>query len=151
MIWAAAFGAGVLAVLRLTGRGTSVSNRRLAAVLAANFVMYIAGQLLTGQGAPWLWFLAVDCICSFVVLHPPASRTAAVIGSIYVLQIIIHIAFAAAGSASTALLYLDLLAIGGWCQLLVLATGAIQHGRKRKVGVAGRGSGDHQVAAGAHP
>jgi hypothetical protein len=150
-MWAIAFGVGVLVVLVLTARGTSLSNARLGFVLAANFALYIAGQILTGQSAPWLWFLAVDCLCAFIVLHPPASRLAAVIGSIYVLQIIIHVAFAGAGSAATAGLYLNLLAIGGWCQLLVLATGAIQHGRGRKVGIAGNSGGAVAVAPVTHP
>lgn len=150
MIWAVIFGFGVLGVLVMTARGTSVSNKRLAYVLAANFVLYVSGQLITGQAAPWLWFLAVDSMCAFVVLHPPASRTAAVIGSIYVLQIIFHVAFAGAGSGSTTLLYLDLCATAGWFQLLALATGTYQHGRKRKVAAFGDGGGDTAFASGAH-
>lgn len=141
MIFALFFAFGVAVTIAITQADTSVSNRRLSYVLAVNFVAYVAGQLLTGQAAPWAWFLAVDSVCAFVVLHPPASRLAAVIGSIYVLQVIIHVAFAGAGSGSTARLYLDLLATAGWLQLLTLATGAIHHGRRRKVALAGGGSG----------
>lgn len=150
MIWALAYGLGVLGVLAMTARDTSISNKRLAYVLAANFAMYLFGQLITGQAAPWLWFLAVDCVCAFVVLHPPASRTAAVIGCFYVLQIILHVAFAGAGSAATTLLYLDLLATAGWFQLLALATGTFQHGRKRKMAAAGGSSGGAAFTSGAH-
>jgi hypothetical protein len=131
VIWAFAFGLGVVGVLWLTNAGASVSDRRIAAVLAGNFALYLAGQALSGSAAPWQWFLATDAICAWVILHPPASRTAAWVGSVYVLLIIIHVAFAASGSLATRL-YLDLLAAGGWCQLVILTMGAI-NGRRRKM------------------
>jgi hypothetical protein len=133
VIWALAFGIGVCGVLWLTQTGYSVSDRRIAIVLAVNFLLYLAGQAIFDIAAPWLWFLAVDAVCAFIILHPPASRTAAWVGSVYVLQLIIHVAYAV-GSDGTRL-YLDLLAFGGWCQLVILATGAI-HGRRRKVAAA---------------
>lgn len=151
MIAALIFAFGVLVVIGMTQADTSVSNKWLAGVLAANFVGYVAGQLLTGQAAPWLWFLAVDSVCAFIVLHPPASRLAAVIGSIYVFQIIVHVAFAGAGSGAAARLYLDVLATAGWLQLLTLAAGAIHHGRRRKVAAFGSGGGVNPDAREAHP
>lgn len=150
MILALFFLLGVLVVIAMTQAGTSASNKCLAYILAGNFVAYIAAQLSTGVDAPWLMFLAIDSVCAFIVLHPPASRLAAIIGSIYVLQIIIHVAFAGAGSGATTRLYLDLLATGGWCQLLVLATGAIHHGRKRKVVVIGNSGSAVTGATGPH-
>lgn len=151
MIPALFFALGVLVVIAMTLADTSISNRRLAGILALNFVAYVAGQLLTGQAAPWLWFLIVDCVCAFVVLHPPASRLAAVIGSIYVFQIIVHVAFAGAGSGAAARFYLDVLATAGWLQLLTLAAGAIHHGRRRKVAAFGGGGGVNPDAREAHP
>lgn len=150
MIAALFFLLGVLVVIAITQADTSVSNKWLAGILAVNFLAYVSGQLVTGLAAPWLWFLVADSACAFIVLHPPASRLAAIIGSIYVLQIIIHVAFAGAGSGATSRLYLDLLAAGGWCQLLVLATGAIHHGRKRKVVSVGSSGGAVTGASGAH-
>lgn len=144
------FGLGVLVVIAITQADTSASNKGLAYVLAGNFVAYIVAQLSTGDSAPWLIFLAIDSVCAFIVLHPPASRLAAIIGSIYALQIIVHVAFAGAGSGSTSRLYLDLLAAGGWCQLLVLATGAIHHGRGRKVAPPRGSGGGVAGASGAH-
>jgi hypothetical protein len=139
VIWAFAFGLGVVSVLWLTNAGASASDRRIAAVLAANFALYLVGQALSGSAAPWQWFLATDAICAWVILHPPASRTAAVVGGLYVLIIIVHLAYAVSGSTERLGLYLDILASVGWCQLLVLATGAI-HGRRRKVGNVRSGS-----------
>jgi hypothetical protein len=104
--------------------------------------------MFTGNAAPWLWFLAADAACAWFILHPPASRTAAWVGSVYVLLLIIHVAFAASGSLAVGL-YLDLCAAGGWLQLVILTTGAI-NGRRRKVATYGSRGGAVKGASASH-
>jgi hypothetical protein len=150
VIWSLLYGAGIAGVLVATASCKGYGDRRSGSVLGLNYVLVLTGHLLTGSTAPWLWFIAADGLCAWLVLHPPASRIQAAIGALYVLQIIIHVAFAAAGSAVETRLYLNLLAVGGWCQLLILATGTWHHGRRRKVAAVGGGVGAVTGAAQAH-
>ena len=134
-----------LAIVRMSG---TPSLNRAGWAMAGNMALVWAAQALSGSYTPWLAFTCIDAATAFVVLAHPAGRSQAMIGAIYVLQIITHVAFGAAGAHGDARFYLDLLAFGGGCQLLILATGAI-HGRRRKVrrtGLDGGGAGGTAAA-----
>lgn len=134
----------LLLVLALVHHVGLPSLVRTGWAMAANLALVWISTWATQSYAPWLWFVAIDIGTAFMVLARPAGRAQALIGAIFVMQIITHIAFGASGTVDNARLYLDLLAFGGGCQLLILATGAI-HGRRRKnrsFGAAGSAAGD---------
>lgn len=132
MIYSVAFGVSLAVAVTLALRHGSPGLRRTAIALAANYVAVLVAQAVTYSYAPWVIFIIADTLAALVVLQHPASRVQAAIGGIYVLQIITHVAFGAGGPYHDTRLYLDLLAFGGGCQLLILATGAF-HDRGRKV------------------
>lgn len=149
MIPGIAFLIGLAVAMLLAYRSGSPGLVRSGLAMAGNLALVWLGTSALGSYAPWSWFIAIDVATAFVVLSHPASRPQAIIGAIYLLQIVVHVAFGAAGSAEHVRLYLDLLAFGGACQLLTLATGAI-HGRRRKMGRAWAVGGGHPRVARAH-
>jgi hypothetical protein len=129
---AGAFAIAVIAAICIARLYGPPSLCRTAWALAGNMLAIWAAQYASGSYTPWQAFLIIDVITAYIVLAHPAGRTQALIGAIYVAQIIAHVAFGAAKAASCGGLYMDLLAFGGVCQLLILATGAI-NGRRGKV------------------
>lgn len=150
MLYAAGFAVALVIVSVMVSRGGTPAMRRTAMAMAANLALVWLAQAATRSYAPWLWFIIIDVGTAFVVLAHPASRPQAAIGAIYVLQIVTHIAFGAAASTEHVRLYLDLLAFGGGCQLLILATGAF-HDRGRKAVAVGGGGGGDQGDVAPHP
>ena len=138
MTEAIVFAIAVMAVLCVTRFCGVPSLHRTAWAMAGNMGAVWVAQFWSGSYTPWFAFLIVDVITAYIVLAHPATRTQALIGAVYVAQIIAHIAFGAAQVKGCDVLYLDLLAFGGVCQLLILATGAI-NGRRGKVVGAWRG------------
>lgn len=133
MTEAIVFAIATAAVICITKRYGTPSLYRTAWAMAGNMVAVWAAQFVSGSYTPWLAFIIVDVITAYIVLAHPATRTQALIGAVYVAQIIAHIAFGAAQSKNCGSVYLDLLAFGGVCQLLILATGAINGRRGRMV------------------
>ena len=121
--------AAVICITRFCG---TPSLHRTAWAMAGNMLAVWGAQYVSGSYTPWLAFLIIDVTTAYIVLAHPATRTQALIGAVYVAQIVAHVAFGAAQSKNCGSLYLDLLAFGGVCQLLILATGAI-NGRRGKV------------------
>ena len=140
MTQAGAFAIAVIAAICIARLYGPPSLCRTAFVLAGNMLVIWAVQYASGSYTPWRWFLIIDVISAYIVMTHPyiaavggtAARTQALICAVYATQIIAHIAFGAAKTASCGGLYMDLLAFGGVCQLLILATGAI-NGRRGKV------------------
>jgi hypothetical protein len=145
VIYAVAFALALMGAGIMAYGSRSAGLIRTTWAMAGNLAGVWLGQWLLHDYAPWLWLIAIDAITAFVVLSHPASKAQAVIGSIYVLQIITHVAFGAAGTVEHVRLYLDLLAFGGVCQLLTLACGGF-NGRGRKVAAA-RGNGGGAAGA----
>lgn len=139
MIYAFAAAAAMVAALMLAHRSGSPGLVRTGWAMAGNLLTVWVLVWSTGNFTPWQWFIAVDFVTAMIILRNPSGRPQAYIGAIYALQIIVHVAFGFGGaSVFGARQYLDLLAFGGGCQLLILATGAI-HGRGRKVADLGSG------------
>lgn len=150
MIEAAGYGVILALAVTMAWRSGSRGLRRTATAVAVNWLLVMAAQAVTQSYAPWFMFVAIDACTAFFVLQHPASKAQAAIGAIYVLQIIIHVAFGTAGPYHDAKFYLAVLTFGGACQLLILATGAIHHGRGRKMASFRSGGGNHSRAAGAY-
>ena len=148
MIEAGAYGVILALAVALSCRSGSPALRRTGIALGANWLLVMSAQIFTESYAPWQFFIVLDAVTAFVVLQHPASRAQAAIGSIYVLQIILHVAFGAGGPNHDVRFYLAVLTFGGACQLLILATGAI-HGRGRKMAIIGSRGGNHSRAASA--
>lgn len=132
MTEAIVFAIATAAIICITKLYGTPSLCRTAWAMAGNMVAVWGAQFMSGSYTPWLMFLIIDVITAYIVLAHPATRIQALVGAIYVAQIIAHIAFGAAQAKGCETLYLDLLAFGGVCQLLILATGTV-NGRRGKV------------------
>jgi hypothetical protein len=106
---------------------------RAALVLALNLVACKVAVIATGTSAPTVWLLAIDIVSAFAMLWPPASRTQAILGIIYVFQIAIHCWHAAWGMVDYGIIYIAMLNVGGGLQIAFLLMGAA-NGDGRKVG-----------------
>lgn len=151
MIYAVVWGLVTAITVLFVHRSGSPGLRRTGWAMIGNMLLVWLAVWSIGKDTPWQAFIVVDFVTAMIILRNPSGRSQAYIGAIYALQIIVHVAFGFGGaSAFGARQYLDLLAFGGGCQLLILATGAI-HGRGRKVADLGGGLGRaHRVVA-PHP
>jgi hypothetical protein len=131
MLPVAAFGFGLGLCSLLAWRMGHAGMGRTAAAMTANWIGVLLAVWLSGSFTPWGLFFALDVATAFVVLRQPASKPQAIIGMIYVSQLTFHVAYALVGSAAASLLYLDLLALGGWLQICTLFWGAIHGGGMR--------------------
>lgn len=151
MIYAVAWGLVTIITVLFVHRFGSPQLRRTGWAMAGNMVFVWLAVWSTGSNAPWGWFIFGDFVAGMVITPKSASRFQSYIGGIYWLQIIVHLAFGFGGaSVFGERQYLDLLAFGGGCQLLILATGAI-HGRGRKVANLGSSFGSANRAVAPHP
>jgi hypothetical protein len=151
MIYVLAWAALTALALFFVHRSGSPGLRRTGWAMVGNMFFVWLAVWSTGSNAPWEWFIVGDFITAMAILPKSASRPQAYIGAIYALQIIVHLAFGFGGaSVFGERQYLDLLAFGGGCQLLILATGAI-HGRGRKVADLGSSIGGAHRAVAPHP
>jgi hypothetical protein len=147
MIGAIVFGIGFAVALPMAWRSGSPVLMRTGWAMLANFVAVWVITTATGNASPWLAFLVLDAVTARVVLAHPAARAQCFIGCIYVAQIIMHFAFGVADSKEHQIDYLNVLAFGGVCQLLILMMGAYKHGRGRKVASLRGGGGNSCVVA----
>lgn len=151
MMYAVAWGLVTVITVFFVHRSGSPGLRRTGWAMVVNMLFVWLAVWSTGRNAPWEWFIIGDLITAMAILPKSASRPQAYIGAIYALQIIVHVAFGFGGaSVFGERQYLDLLAFGGGCQLLILATGAF-HGRGRKVADLGGGFGGAHRALEPHP
>lgn len=111
--------------------------RRTAMVLMVTWVACTGAVVVLNDYAPWHVFLVIDVLAAFLVTRHPSSKPQAVIGAIYLFQIVFHLTFALhlltleVGSRADVATYLDLLAFGGWLQVATLFGGAIYGGGNR--------------------
>jgi hypothetical protein len=97
--------------------------RRTAAVLATNCALNAVFVQTTGVHDAAVWFFAVDAVSAFLVLYPPAKRAQAMIGSVYIAQMIMHIVYLVSDPTLAANRYwqvlfalavVQLVILGGW-------------------------------------
>lgn len=126
MMWAAGYAAALWVTLVLCwGRGPGF--RRAALILGANWLAQVGCQLAWGVYAPaWVW-LWLDLVTALAIAFCPwAGRSHAVVATILGFQVLVHLAYDAAGSPIGARdFYLALTGLGGWGQLATLVGGAL--------------------------
>lgn len=120
-------------VLFLAYRSGSPSLIRAGWVMVGNLSAVWVAVTLTDNNAPWHWFIVIDFMSGILLLPKSSTRIQSYVGAFYFWQIVVSLAFGLALSHTETTLYLYILAFGGVCQLLILATGAV-HGRGRKIG-----------------
>ena len=99
---------------------------RAGTVLVVNWLLCAAIVLLTDNDHPWLWFAVLDTMAVIVVTIRPAAKAQAMIGGVFVAQIICHAIYGInvlRGTDSDPQRYLDMLdslaalnlvLFGGW-------------------------------------
>jgi hypothetical protein len=122
--------------------------RRTAIILVATFMAVIAANAAFESRDPVLAFLFIDTVAALVLLRHPAMRLQAIIGLVYVAQIVGH--FLRLVSAWNDVdQYLFFLAAGGWLQIIILIGGAL-HGRRGRLAAGGTCRGNIGTPAAAH-
>ena len=122
--------------------------RRTALILVATWLAVIAANAAFETRDPVLAFLFIDTVAALVLLRYPAMRLQAIIGLVYVAQIVGH--FLRLVSAWDDVdQYLFFLAAGGWLQIIFLIWGAL-HGRRGRLAAGGHRRSDIGTAAAAH-
>lgn len=140
MAFALGLAGGTLASVISGNRGM----RRTALTLAAVWLLCMIAVTTLRDPAPWWAFLLIDLVACYIVTRHPASRPQAIIGALFLFQIMFHLIFAvhlaglAVGSAPASGFYLSLLAMVGWLQIATLFWGAIYGGGNRHHGPAVR-------------
>lgn len=64
--------------------------RRTASAMLASWAACVLFVDTTGIYDPWHWFILVDTLAAWAVLHQPAGKPQAFIGGIYMAQIMAH-------------------------------------------------------------
>jgi hypothetical protein len=131
-MWTAAFFAALAFTATLAIRDGDPGLRRTAFAMLGNWVACTVAVIVLHDFTPWFMFALFDMAAARVVLMHPSGRPQAIIGVIYLFQIVFHVSYALVGSSAAALLYLDMLSFGAWLQVGTLAGGAI-YGGGRKV------------------
>lgn len=142
------FGLGLAAAWFAASHSHRPHMRRTAAVLIATWLGVMAATSYTGQSDPLIAFLFVDALAAGILLQHPAMRLQAAIGLVYVAQIIAHFlrlvtAWDDVGE------YLNILAAGGWLQIIILIGGAL-YGRRGRLAFSGYRRGDYRAAVAAY-
>lgn len=132
-----------LFALWLSYRSGSCALLRTGWAMTGNLIAVWIAINMTNSDAPWFWFILIDATSAYVISAKPAFNPQAYIFGIYIVQIVVSVVFGAASSPADTRLYLDILAFGGVCQLLILATGAI-HGRGGKMAFVRHYIGNHR-------
>ena len=109
------------------------SLRVCALVLIANFGLNEGYVRMSGEYAPWVWFLFTDSAALIVLTMAFAGRVGAILAATYATQIVMHLGYgiSATGAAYT---YWQSLTAMAWLQLLILFAGGMSHGCGRFVG-----------------
>lgn len=131
MNWAVAYMAALWVTLALCwGRGPGF--RRAALILGANWLAQVGCQLVVGLTPAWYW-MWLDLVTALAIAFCPyAGRAHAVVATALGAQVLLHIAFWAAGHAAWEQAeYLALIGFLGWGQLATLLGGA-WHGPFRR-------------------
>ncbi len=93
---------------------------RTALAIAGNWILGTAFVLATGIYDPWLFSLLLDAACAFIILHQPAGKMQALIGSIYLTQILTHFVYSFSNHDIAAYSYWQLLTLQAFVQLALL-------------------------------
>lgn len=139
----------IFAVGLLVGCLYAVHNRcpllmRSAAILAANFIACNLAVVATGDEGPVAWFMLFDVISAILLLWHPTGRTPAILARVYFVQLGLHYAHWASGSADV-WGYVTMLTVGGGLQIAFLIMGAV-NGDGRKIRHRGGRRGDNGMA-----
>ena len=144
MIEVAAFGGGLAIAAVAARRHGGKSMRWAAMTLTLAWLAVLVSVAFAGVNDPWLLFIVIDSVAAFVVLSHRDARCfpETWIGAIFMAQIVCHVVYGFSfGPGPATGLYLNMLAAGGWCQIVVLISGAI-YGTGTKIHHSGgRGGG----------
>jgi hypothetical protein len=142
------FGMGLAAACGAAGVSERPHMRRTALILVGTWLAVMIVTSWSHSRQPMFAFLFIDTVAALVLLRHPAMRLQAIIGLVYVAQIVGH--FLRLVSAwNDADQYLFFLAAGGWLQIIILIVGAL-HGRRGRLAARGIGRGDIGTLAAAH-
>ena len=142
------FGMGLAAACGAADVSDRPHMRRTALILVATWLAVITANAAFETRDPVLAFLFIDTVAALVLLRYPAMRLQAIIGLVYVAQIVGH--FLRLVSAWDDVdQYLFFLAAGGWLQIIFLIWGAL-HGRRGRLAAGGHRRSDIGTAAAAH-
>lgn len=142
------FGVGLTVACIAADASERPHMRRTAAVLVGTWLAVMAATSITGHSDPLLSFLFIDTVAAGLLLQHPAMRLQAVIGLVYVAQIIAHFLRLVTAWDDVGQ-YLFVLAAGGWLQIAILIVGAL-HGRRGRLAAGGYRRGDHSAAVASH-
>lgn len=131
MTWAVAYAAALWVTLALCwGRGPGF--RRAALILGANWLAQVGCQLVVGFTPAWCWMWLDLATALAIAFCPHSGRSHAVVATALGAQVLLHIAFWAAGDTRWDRdQYLALIGFLGWGQLATLMGGA-WHGPIRR-------------------
>ena len=123
--------------------------QRTAMVMIGNLGICWGVIAITGDYGAWYLFGALNFISGVVVLQHPAARTQAIIGCIYVAQIIVDVGYFLVGSMQAIPAYQLIQTMAGWCQIAALVAGGI-YGTGLRLGYNWPLRGCNSVAAKPH-
>jgi len=127
----------LLACAALTACG-NWSLRICALVLIANFGLNESYVRMSGEYAPWVWFLFTDSAALIILTMAFAGRVGAVLAATYATQIIMHLGYGISTTGAPYTYWQSLTAMA-WLQLIILFAGGMSHGCGRFVGRLRRG------------
>lgn len=123
--------APLIVVVMMTLSTGVATMRRTALVLFFNWLVNTLFVLTTQVYDPWAFFLAVDALSAMVLLYQPAGRVQAVVGGLYMAQIMTHGIYGACKNFAAPSLsvdnYLQILDMLGFVQLILLGGWAGGH------------------------
>jgi hypothetical protein len=141
------FGMGLAVACGAAGISERPHMRRTALILVGTWLAVMIVTAREGRD-PTLVFLFIDTVAALVLLRHPAMRLQAIIGLVYVAQIIGHFLHLVSAWDDVDQ-YLLFLAAGGWLQIIILIVGAL-HGRRGRLAARGFGRDDIGTPAAAH-
>lgn len=72
---------------------TLTPMQRTAAVLLSCWAANTAFVEATGVYDPWYWYIVTDSLAAMAILYQPAFRQQALIGALYMAQIVVHLIY----------------------------------------------------------
>lgn len=121
--------------------------RRTAAVMALNVGVNAVFVGTTGVHDAAAWFFIVDALSAFLVLYPPAAKAQALIGSVYIAQLIMHVVYLVSDPRLAANRYWQVLFALAVVQLVILGGWVGGHHGRRLLDHLGRRRGDSLARA----
>lgn len=121
--------------------------RRTAGVIAANCAANAVFVSATGVNDPAGWYFVVDALSAAAILYQPAGKAQAMIGSVYISQLVMHVVYKVSDPRLAENSYWQVLFSLAVVQLIILGGWIGGHHGRRIVDHLGRLWRDRQARA----